>query len=126
MSFQWIINNAEQLSINRLDVVAQTQSRDGTVRAISRGSSPKKFTVTLPAGPAYSEYKSLIEGAEALGRHTSADITIPFSRFSWYYADVQPQDDEEYTVICTVFPQWTIFQRNQIRWSGPFEFVEVL
>lgn len=32
----------------------------------------------------------------------------------------------EWTVICTQFPQWTIFARDQISWSGPFIFAEVL
>jgi hypothetical protein len=29
-------------------------------------------------------------------------------------------------VICTEFPTWTIFARDQISWSGPFIFVEDL
>jgi hypothetical protein len=31
-----------------------------------------------------------------------------------------------WTVICTNFPQWNIFSRNQVSWSGPFTFSEVL
>ncbi len=45
MSFQWIVDNAESLSINRKKVVASTQSRDGTVRAVSRGNAAKRFEV---------------------------------------------------------------------------------
>lgn len=29
-------------------------------------------------------------------------------------------------VICTDLPQWTIFSRNQVSWSGPFVFYEYL
>ena len=29
-----------------------------------------------------------------------------------------------FNVICTVMPQWTIFARNQVAWSGPFSFME--
>jgi hypothetical protein len=31
-----------------------------------------------------------------------------------------------WSVICTDFPSWTIFARNQVSWSGPFVFVEDL
>jgi hypothetical protein len=31
-----------------------------------------------------------------------------------------------WNVICVEFPQWNIFARNQISWSGPFRFAEVL
>lgn len=31
-----------------------------------------------------------------------------------------------WNVICVDFPQWTLFSRNQVRWSGPFRFVEVI
>ena len=29
-------------------------------------------------------------------------------------------------VVCVEFPQWNIFSRNQVSWSGPFRFAEVL
>jgi hypothetical protein len=32
----------------------------------------------------------------------------------------------EWTVICVSFPQWNIFARNQISWSGPFIFSEAV
>jgi hypothetical protein len=31
-----------------------------------------------------------------------------------------------WTVLCTRFPQWTIFARDQISWDGPFVFSEVV
>jgi len=31
-----------------------------------------------------------------------------------------------WSVICVSFPQWTIFARDQIAWSGPFVFAEVV
>jgi hypothetical protein len=31
-----------------------------------------------------------------------------------------------WNVICVEFPQWNIFARNQVSWSGPFRFAEVL
>lgn len=31
-----------------------------------------------------------------------------------------------WNVVCVEFPQWNIFARNQVSWSGPFRFAEVL
>lgn len=31
-----------------------------------------------------------------------------------------------WNVICTSLPQWTIFSRNQVSWSGPFTFYEAM
>lgn len=129
MSFQWIINGAETLSINRLDTVGSTQARDGTVKAVSRGTPKKIFTVKLPDGPRWIDLKSNIESAEALDRHTSASITIEYATHPWYYGNVDPGGSEEsYTVLCVQFPQWTVFgnvDSAQVSWDGAFVFVEV-
>jgi hypothetical protein len=125
MSFQWIFDGASELAIDRKEVVSSTQSRDGTVRAVSRGQVKKKFTVRYPDGPRWSELYTLIESAEALDRHTSDTITIKFSQFPWFYGDVDPGTDNEHEVICVSFPQWRIFARDQVGWDGAFVFVEV-
>jgi hypothetical protein len=31
-----------------------------------------------------------------------------------------------WSVICVNFPQWTLFSRDQISWSGPFVFAEAI
>jgi hypothetical protein len=41
-----------------------------------------------------------------------------------YQAKVGP--NAEFKVICIQFPQWTIFGRNQVSWSGPFILAEAL
>lgn len=128
MSFQWVLNNAETLSINRLDTVASTQSRDGTVKAVSRGTPKKIFTVKLPDGPLWTNIYTDIEAAETLDRHTTASITIQYATHPWYYGDSVPGTEESYTVICVEFPQWTVTGSKsaaQVSWSGPFVFVEV-
>ena len=76
MSFQWIFDNAESISINSRGVVASTTSRDGTVRATSRGGQVWRFEVKLPDGPKWSEYRSEIAGAEALDRFTTSTISL--------------------------------------------------
>jgi hypothetical protein len=126
MSFQWIVNTAENISINRKKAVASTTARDGTVRVVSRGTQPKRFTVKLPDGLPWTSIKTNLEAAEVLDRITTATITIPYARFPWYYGNTAPASDESYTVRCVEFPEWTIFSRNQVSWSGAFVFVEVI
>ena len=126
MSFQWIVDRAETLSINRKKTVATTTARDGNVRAVSRGTPPKRFTVQLPDGLAWTDISAFITAAEVLDKITTATITLPYAKFPWYYNNTAPGANESYTVRCVEFPDWTIFSRNQVSWSGPFVFVEVI
>jgi hypothetical protein len=126
MSFQWIVNTATSISVNRKKMVATTTARDGQVRALSRGIQPRRLEVTLPDGLPWADYRDLIVAAEALDRITTATITIPYALFPWYYANVNPGTDETYLVRCIQFPEWTIFSRNQVSWSGPFVFLQVI
>jgi hypothetical protein len=126
MTFQWIVNNAESISVNRKKQVSTTTARNGIVRAVTRGTQPKRFEVKLPDGLPWNSFRSDIIAAEALDRITSATISLPYARFPWYYNNTAPASDESYTVICTDFPEWTIFSRNQVSWSGAFVFVEVI
>jgi hypothetical protein len=126
MSFQWIFNRSESLSIDRRRTTSLTTSRDGTVRTVSRGTPPKIFRVRLPDGIPWTEIRTDIAAAEALDRVSTASITIPYAKFPWYYGNTQPANDEGYTVRCVDFPTWTIFARNQVSWSGDFVFTEVL
>lgn len=126
MSFQWIVDNAESLSIDRKRMVATTTARDGSVRVVSRGTQPKKFTVKLPDGILWTTIRTDIAAAELLDRITTATISIPYAKFPWYYGNVAPVSNESYTVRCIEFPEWTIFSRNQVSWSGAFVFIEVL
>jgi hypothetical protein len=124
-NFQWVVDNASTLSINRLDTVAQTEARDGTIRATSRGTPKKRITIQLPNGPRWDQNVANIVGLEALGRTATEVIQIKYSLYPWYYNYINPGINETYTVICVEFPQWTIFEYNQVQWSGPFVFVEV-
>jgi hypothetical protein len=124
MSFQWIIDNAESISINRKKMVAQTTARDGGVRSVSRGTQPKRIEVKLPDGIRWTDLRTNIEAAEALDRISTATISIPYAKFPWYYGNVDPGTNESYTVKCLVFPEWTIFARDQVSWNGSFVFVQ--
>lgn len=126
MSFQWVIDNAETLSINRKKMVAQTTARDGTVRSVSRGTQPLTFTVKLPDGMPWSTNISNIEAIEALDRITTDTISISDAGMAWYYGGTMPGTPTSYTVICVEFPEWTLMARDQVAWSGAFVFVEVV
>lgn len=205
MSFQWIIDNAETISMERKKVVASTTSRNGVVRSVSRGAQPWRFEVKLPDGPRWSDIRSYISQAELLDRVTAANIQLNTSgQASWLSkyqgnsvnytgfqativqnsatitlttspttssgykfragdfiqlgssgkvytvaADVAYNSNSvtlhrpvieasasgvalnvanncTWSVTCTQFPSWTIFARDQVSWSGPFIFSEVI
>lgn len=126
MSFQWIFDNAESLSIDERLMVASTTARDGVVRAVSRGVVPKKFVVKLPDGLPWTQIQNDIGAALNLDRITTDTIEIKYSLFPWFYGNTNPGTNDTYEVRCTSFPQWTIFARNQVSWDGPFVFTEVL
>jgi hypothetical protein len=203
MSFQWIIDNAESISIVSRPIVAQTTSLDGTVRSASYGGAAWRIEAKLPDGPRWSEYRTDIALTEALDKITSGNIQISASgQTSWLNAylgnaastsgatatyasgntitltaglstasgyrlragdyvqlgasgsvyrvaaDVAYNSSTvtlnrpvletagsyslligpavTWTVRCIDFPQWNIFARDQVSWSGPFVFQEDL
>lgn len=76
MSFQWIFNNAESLSIDRQQITGQTITRNQTVRTSSRGGGIWKFTVKLPDGLRWTDIRSDITKAERLGMVTPNTVQI--------------------------------------------------
>jgi hypothetical protein len=204
MSFQWIIDKAETISINTKRMVATTTARDGTVRAVSRGGQVWRFDVKVPDGITWSELRQYISQAEQLDRVSTATISLSATGQSWLYkyqgnsvnktgfvativqgnstitlttspttssgfkfragdyiqlgssgkvyrvaADVaynsnsvtlhRPVLDASasgvslrvaenctWTVLCTQFPEWTLFARDQVSWQGSFIFTENL
>jgi len=82
-AFQTVIDNATSISINKKRKVAQTTSRDGTVKSTSLGGQVWEFEVQLPNGPAWTDYRPLIERMEALDRTTVGTIKINSSGHEW-------------------------------------------
>lgn len=85
MSFQWIIDNAEAISIERQEIVGQSITRNQTVRTTSRGAGVWKFSVKLPDGMAWTDVRGNISKAEALGKVTPGTISLSTSGQSWLY-----------------------------------------
>jgi hypothetical protein len=123
-AFQWIIDKAETISINRKQMVSTTTARDGSIRAVSRGTQPKRFTVKLPDGMRWTDIKDFIVATEAKDRISSDTISISAEGQSWFYTNSGYYSPSIYTVRIVSFPEWTLFARNQVSWSGPFVFVE--
>lgn len=123
MSFQFVINNAESLSINNRKMNAVSTARDGTVRVVTRGFQPIKIEIKLPDGMRWSDIKDDIEAIEALDMITTEEIEIPYTGFEWYYGYQVPMFVDTYTVRCINLPQWTIFARDQVSWDGNFVFI---
>jgi hypothetical protein len=124
MSFQWVFDKAESISVNKRAIAGQTITRNQTVRAVSRGNAIRRFTVKLPDGLRWSDIASYIQALDALGRHTKETIHVG-NYGSWITAgDINPATN--YSVICVEFPNWTISARDQVSWSGPFVFDEAL
>jgi hypothetical protein len=78
MSFQWVIDNAVDVQVNKRDIVAQTMSRDQTIRSVSRGNNIWRFTVTPSPGQYWKDARPYIEAINALNQFTSS--TINFDR----------------------------------------------
>lgn len=118
MSFQWIFDNAETISVNNKPTVLQTITRNNTVRATNLGGAVKRFTVKLPDGIPYSEISANIASAETLGQHTVSNVSVSLDGTSYYTGNV----------LCIQFPNWTLFGSqniNQVAWDSEFIFYEV-
>lgn len=85
MSFQWIIDNALDISINKRDIVAQSTARDNTIRSISRGGNIWRFTVTPSAGTFWQQSRGYIETIDLLNRITPATINFSKPEFKFIF-----------------------------------------
>ena len=82
-AFQTVFDNAEQISFNRRKKVATTTSRSGVVKSTSIGGQVWEFEVLLPSGPAWTDYRPLIEKMEALDRVTVGQVQINKAGQDW-------------------------------------------
>lgn len=81
MGYQYVIDNAQTIFMNRTNVIASTQTRDGTVRQVNRGANYWSFEVTLAPAP-YSDVRSEISFMENL-RSTAATENINLAHHPW-------------------------------------------
>ena len=74
--FQWVFDNASEITMDTQPVVAQTVSRDGTVRATSRGGAKWIFRVKFAAGMTYTDLRQGMASVALKGRHTSDTVSL--------------------------------------------------
>lgn len=86
MSFQWIIDRAAEIDFDAREMTAITTTRSGVSRTVSRGGQPWTFTVSLPDGPRWVDYRQDYAAALSAGRHTAQDIQFNTSGQSWMFA----------------------------------------
>ena len=84
-NFQWIVDNATSLTVDSRSIVASTTTRSGITRSIERGGQPWVFTVLLPDGVRWTEYRQAIALAEARDKHTQDTINFSASDLKYIY-----------------------------------------
>jgi hypothetical protein len=86
-AFQWIIDNAVDVQINKRGVVAQTISRDQTVRSVSRGGRVWKFVVTPSPGIRWQDpgVRAKIEAIDKADRFTVGTINFNQQAFNYIF-----------------------------------------
>lgn len=86
-ALQWIVDSAQQIGINGRGVVAQTQTRGGVVRSVSRGGRIWRFTVTPSPGKTFEESRPYLAKLDQIDRIQTASINFNhagFEAFSEY------------------------------------------
>jgi hypothetical protein len=86
-AFQYIFDRAESISIDRRAVVAQTVTRDQTIRSVSRGGNIWRFEVKMPNGIPWSQMRPYIESSDFADRFTVGNVQLNNSGYnSWFTA----------------------------------------
>jgi hypothetical protein len=84
MSFQWIIDNAAELSLNGQPTVGSTTTRSGVTRLVGRGGQPWVLDVRLPDGTRWSDYRQRIAGLEN-NRFDVAALNFAGTGLEWMF-----------------------------------------
>lgn len=85
MSLQHIIDNAATIDVVRRPVVAQTVARNGLVRTVSRGGNIWRFDCTLPSGPRWTDYRSIVSEIENSAFTATENVDFSNSGLSWMF-----------------------------------------
>jgi len=77
MSIQTIIDNAQQIEIDRRRMVAQTVSRSQRVKTSERSTAqPWKFKITPPASLSWADNRTIIEDINSADRVDEYEISL--------------------------------------------------
>jgi len=83
MSFQWVIDNAEDISITKRPVISQTVSRDQKIRSVSRGGAVWKFAVSMPGRMVWNTHRGYIESIDTKAMLESQTINLAKTGYDW-------------------------------------------
>ena len=83
MSFQWVIDNAESISVTKRPVISQTVSRDQKIRSVSRGGAVWKFTVKMPQRMVWNTHRGYIESIDTNAMLESQTINLAKTGYEW-------------------------------------------
>ena len=83
-TFQFLFDNAEQISIDTQVNVAQTISRDNTTTALARGGDTYRFTVKMPDGISYETWRPHLAAIDYTGKTSLAGAEIVYLNNSGY------------------------------------------
>lgn len=82
-AFQWLIDTASNISMNRKPLVAKTYSRNGIVRSVSRGFNIWRFNVSLPDGRRWTDDREYISYLEALNETGVGTFQFNNTGYDW-------------------------------------------
>lgn len=85
MSLQWVLDYAQQVSVNRRPIVAQTTTRSGVVRSVTRDTSFWTITATLPEGMRWSDHRASISDLEQSERFNTEFIGFRNAGIDYLY-----------------------------------------
>jgi hypothetical protein len=123
MAFQWVFDHAASVSLNEREVVGISETRNETIRTVSRGSAVRKYSVIMPAGMQWSVEQANINAVDVADRFTVETITFNAAYMTWMNS-TSIATGSTVDLICVEIPDWVISDRDIVRWSGPFKFVE--
>lgn len=82
-SFQWIFDNAANISMIRRPIVSQTTSRDQRIRTVSRGGNIWRFKVAMPAGMRWQENSNYIAQVDYANLLTPDYVNMSRPQFNY-------------------------------------------
>jgi hypothetical protein len=83
MAYQWIFDHAENLSINKRGITAQTITRDQRIRSVSRGGEIWRFTIKMPTGLTYNANRGYIEALDQADRTAVEFVNLSKTGYSY-------------------------------------------
>lgn len=88
-AFQYVFDNAESIGWNRRATVAQTITRNNTVRSVSRGAQTWRFDVKLPDGIAWHDAREYITRIDSADRFSQATVQINRAGYNDWFTPYQ-------------------------------------